>query len=190
MTPVLFLLWIILCERISFDEGMLQVLIIGAVVTAIVRTFMAKALNLTMRAEILFYRRLGYIFVYIFMLLWEVLKANFTVIRILLFRPKSIRPVIVKFCVPIHDDLARTLLSCAITLTPGTVTIGTKKNLYTVHCLDESLAEGLESSAFVRLLTRMDRLAAKDMPPDGKAESTKSAETAESTEEKKGETKS
>ena len=164
MTPALFLLWLVLCSRISFDAGMLQIIVIGAIVTALVRLFIWKALGLGLREELLFYPRAGYVILYALMLILEVLKANLTVIRILTRHPDDIHPVIVKFRVPLRDDLARTLLACAITLTPGTITVDTKHDVYTVHCLDAAMAEGLESSAFVRLLTRLDRLTAKYPP--------------------------
>ena len=161
MTPALFLLWLVLCSRISFDAGMVQILVIGAVVTALIRIFMYKALHLGLREEKLFYPRAGFIALYILLLFVEVLKANLSVIRILLRRAGSIRPAIVRFRVPITDDLSRTLLSCAITLTPGTITVDTEGDLYTVHCLDASFAEGIENSSFVRLLMKLDRYTAK-----------------------------
>lgn len=176
MTPALFLLWFILCSRISLDAGMLQIIVIGAIVTALVRLFIWKALNLGLREELLFYPRAGYVILYALMLVFEVLKANFTVIRILTRHPDEIRPVVVKFRAPLRDDLARTLLSCAITLTPGTITVDTKHDLYTVHCLDASLGEGLENSSFVRLLVKVDRLAEKYPPKKQSAKPAKPEE--------------
>ena len=161
MTPALFLLWIVLCSRISFDAGMVQILVIGIVVTALVRIFMYAALHLGLREELLFYPRTGYVILYILLLLYEVLKANFAVIWLLLKKPERLRPAVVKFRVPVRDDLVRTLLSCAITLTPGTITVDVEDDVYTVHCLDVSLADGIESSSFVRLLTHLDAFTAK-----------------------------
>ena len=161
MTPALFLLWFVLCSRISFDAGMLQIVVIGVVVTALIRLFMYKALHLGLREELLFYPRVGFLLCYVGLLVVEVLKANLSVIRVLLRRSGKIHPAVVRFRVPIEDDLSRTLLSCAITLTPGTITVDTEGDLYTVHCLDRSFADGIESSAFVRLLARLDRFTAK-----------------------------
>ena len=161
MTPALFLLWLVLCSRISFDAGMVQILVIGAVVTALIRLFMYKALHLGLRSELLFYPRAAFLALFALLLILEVLKANFAVIRILLRRRRPISPAIIRFRVPITDDLSRTLLSCAITLTPGTITVDTEGDLYTVHCLDAAMAEGIETSVFVRLLTRLDRFTAR-----------------------------
>ena len=180
MTPLLFLLWFILCSRISFDAGMLQIIVIGIVVVAIVRLFLYKAFGLGLREELLFYPRAAYVLVYAFLLFFEILKANFAVIRILLRRSGKIHPAIVRFRVPLRDDLARTLLSCAITLTPGTITVDTEQDLYTVHCLDASFGEGLESSIFVRLLLRLDKLTEK-YPPKKATSKTKKAAKGEKT---------
>lgn len=167
MTLALFLLWILLCSPTTLGAGTVQILIIGAIVTALIRLFMYKAMRLGLREELLFFPRVGYILLYVLLLIWEVLKANFAVLRILLGKPDSIRPAIVRVRIPLKDDLSRTLMSCAITLTPGTITVDVdhdKRDLYTVHCLDASMGEGLESSGFVRILTRLDRLAEKHPP--------------------------
>ena len=161
MTPALYLLWIVLCSRISLDAGMVQILVIGAVVTALVRLFMYSALHLGLREELLFYPRILFLLLYVLLLIYEVLKANFTVMKLLMTRLRKIRPAMVKFSAPINDDLTRALLSCAITLTPGTTTVDVEQNIYTVHCLDLSLAEGIESSSFVKLLMRLDRFTEK-----------------------------
>ena len=44
----------------------------------------------------------------------------------------------------------------SITLTPGTITVSLTDNEYTVHCLDKELAEGISSSVFVKLLTKLE----------------------------------
>lgn len=164
MTLALFLLWILLCSPTTLGMGTVQILVIGVIVTALIRLFMYKAMRLGMREEKLFFPRVGYISLYVLLLVWEVLKANFAVLRILLGRPDSIRPAIVRVRIPLNDDLSRTLMSCAITLTPGTITVDVdhdERDLYTIHCLDALMGEGLESSGFVRILMRLDRLAQK-----------------------------
>ena len=53
---------------------------------------------------------------------------------------------------------ARILLANSITLTPGTITVLLEEDEYVVHCLDKSLAEGINSSIFVSMLRKMERM--------------------------------
>ena len=57
--------------------------------------------------------------------------------------------------------LARVLLANSITLTPGTITVSVEDDRFCVHCLDKELAEGMETSIFVKLLKEMEDMEAK-----------------------------
>ena len=57
--------------------------------------------------------------------------------------------------------LARVLLANSITLTPGTITVSVEDDRFCVHCLDKELAEGMETSVFVKLLKEMEDMEAK-----------------------------
>jgi len=48
------------------------------------------------------------------------------------------------------------LLANSITLTPGTITVSLDDDEYTIHCLDASLAEGLENSEFEKALMKLE----------------------------------
>ena len=50
--------------------------------------------------------------------------------------------------------MGRASLANAITLTPGTITVLLDDNTYTVHCLDETLAEGMDTSVFVDMIKK------------------------------------
>ena len=50
------------------------------------------------------------------------------------------------------------VLANSITLTPGTITIRMEGNEFYVHCLDKEFAEGMESSIFVELLSKMEAM--------------------------------
>jgi multicomponent Na+:H+ antiporter subunit E len=50
------------------------------------------------------------------------------------------------------------MLADSITLTPGTITVSLEGNEYVVHCLDKELAEGINTSVFVTLLKRLERM--------------------------------
>ena len=65
-------------------------------------------------------------------------------------------PIIVKFRTSLKSDFTRMLLANSITLTPGTITISLEDDENTIHCLDTSLAEGLENSDFEKALKKLD----------------------------------
>ncbi len=60
------------------------------------------------------------------------------------------------FNIPFKTDTARFLLANSITLTPGTITVAVEGDKFIVHCLDKTLAEGIESSVFVKLLKKIE----------------------------------
>ena len=69
-------------------------------------------------------------------------------------------PVIVKVHTNLKTETAKVILANSITLTPGTITVSLTGQELLVHCLDKSLAEGMEDSAFVKLLEEMEGVAA------------------------------
>ena len=66
-------------------------------------------------------------------------------------------PALVHFTADMQTRTGRALLANAITLTPGTITVTLQDADYVVHCLDESLAVGMDHSIFVELLEDLER---------------------------------
>lgn len=95
---------------------------------------------------------------YVFILIKEIIKANFEVIRMITSSRYEIEPAVVRFKTDLKTTPARILLANSITLTPGTITVLLEEDEYVVHCLDKSLAEGIDSSVFVSLLRKMERM--------------------------------
>lgn len=95
---------------------------------------------------------------YVFILIKEIIKANFEVIRMITSSRYEIEPAVVRFRTDLKTTPARILLANSITLTPGTITVLLEEDEYVVHCLDKSLAEGIDSSVFVSLLRKLERM--------------------------------
>jgi multicomponent Na+:H+ antiporter subunit E len=91
-------------------------------------------------------------------LIVEILKANIVVFRMIYSSKYELEPAVVHFKSNLNSRFARVLLANSITLTPGTITVALDENEYTVHCLDKELAEGIDSSIFVQLLERIERV--------------------------------
>ena len=94
---------------------------------------------------------------YIFVLVKEIIKANFAVIHMILSEKEEPEPALVHFTADMQTRTGRALLANAITLTTGTITVTLQDADYVVHCLDESLAVGMDHSIFVELLEDLER---------------------------------
>ena len=94
-------------------------------------------------------------FKYAFWLIFEVVKCNVAVVKLLLARKVQIAQEFVETPASIKSDLARVIFANSITLTPGTVTVETEDNHLLVHVLnlDDSTA-----SELVNMGQRVNRL--------------------------------
>ena len=93
---------------------------------------------------------------YLITLVVEILKANAAVFKLIYTAEYELEPAVVHFKTDLRSTFARVLLANSITLTPGTITVALTGSEYTVHCLDKELAEGISSSVFVQLLTKIE----------------------------------
>jgi multicomponent Na+:H+ antiporter subunit E len=110
------------------------------------------------KTDILLAKRSLYVIHYCFVLIAEILKANIVVFKMIYSSKYELEPAVVHFKADLHSQFARVLLANSITLTPGTITVALDGDEYTVHCLDKELAVGLDSSIFVQLLERIERV--------------------------------
>ena len=150
MFVLCLLLWLVLSGRITWE-----IIGFGIAVSAAVTLAARKLTGLTLKKEWIVFCRLPAILRYAGILLCEILRANLAVIR-MVWRKKAPDPCLTTFSVPLRTTAARVALSDSITLTPGTITTDQDGDLLTVHCLDRTMAEGLEKSCFVRRLQTME----------------------------------
>ena len=147
MLILFFLLWIIFNGKITTE-----IVIFGVIIAAVVFAFVCKFTDYSPQKEKRFYRRLGFLSKYAVILVVEIIKANLAVIHMILTDREIMEPALVTFKTDLKSESARVLLANSITLTPGTITVSFENNEFLVHCLDKSLAEGIEESVFVRIL--------------------------------------
>lgn len=149
---LLFLLaWIIFNGNIT-----LEIFVFGVVIAAVMLAFMCKFMDYSLKKELYVYKKSIWFLVYVVVLLREIIKANLAIIPKILTIEEEMDPIIVKFRTSLKSDFTRMLLANSITLTPGTITISMEGDEYTIHCLDMSLAEGLENSVFENALKKLD----------------------------------
>ena len=151
MYLLFFLAWIIFNGNIT-----LEILIFGVVIAAVMLAFMCKFMDYSLKKELNVYKKSIWFFVYVGLLIREIIKSNLAIIPRILTVEEEMEPVIVKFRTSLKSDFTRMLLANSITLTPGTITISLEEDEYTIHCLDTSLAEGLENSDIEKALKRLD----------------------------------
>ncbi len=153
MLVLYFVLWVIFNGRVTWE-----ICAFGMVIAALLCAFTCRFMDYSMRKELWIYRKLGRLLRYAFVLVQEVVKANLGTVHLILTQEEEIQPVLVSFHSDLKSPLTQTLLANAITLTPGTITVALENGDFMVHCLDESLAEGMDQSIFAELVQELEQM--------------------------------
>ena len=144
-------LWIVLNGRVT-----VEIISFGLVIAAALYWFICKYMDYSPKKELWALKKFPLIIQYFYYLVKEIVIANFATMKLLLSSNYVIEPTLVHFKTTLKTDTAKFLLANSITLTPGTITVSIEENCFTVHCLDKSFAEGIESSVFVKLLEKIE----------------------------------
>ncbi len=126
---VLFLVYVMLAGFV------VQELILGAVISLILTVIIAKYVDY--KIDYMFpVKLLKFVFVYMFVFIWQLILANFDVARRVLSPKIPLKPGIVKVKTDLQGDFGKLTLANSITLTPGTLSIDVDgENLY-VHTVE------------------------------------------------------
>jgi len=146
-----FALWVILNGRWTTEIG-----VFGVLFAAVMYVFSCKFIGFSLGVDFQLFKRLPAAVGYGFTLLKEIVKANITVLKMILDKNFEPKPQLVHFDAVLQRDRHLVALANSITLTPGTITVELQDNHFLVHCLDESLVEGLDSGVMVRKLEKME----------------------------------
>ena len=153
MFLLFFLIWVIFNGQLTWE-----IAVFGVVIAAVMYLFICKFMGYKPEMDLILCRKLFLILRYVFVLVKEIVKANYAVIKMIMSSRYEIEPVIVRFRTDLKTAPARILLANSITLTPGTITVSLEGDEYVVHCLDKELAKGINSSIFVTLLRQLERM--------------------------------
>lgn len=151
MFILLLLIWFVFNGKITPEITML-----GILLCACIYLFMCKFMGYSVRKDIALIKKSIYFFYYIVVLIVEIIKANLQVIHFVLNDREIVEPVIVEHRTRLRTNLGRVILANSITLTPGTITVSLEGNELVIHCLDSTMAEGIEDTIFERLLEKME----------------------------------
>jgi multicomponent Na+:H+ antiporter subunit E len=94
--------------------------------------------------------------IYLFWLLWEIIKSNIDVVIKVWKGEESISPVVFKVTASQTTDSCRVLYANSITMTPGTITLNIRDNTIEVHALSREAAEGLKNGEMDRRVSRLE----------------------------------
>lgn len=147
-----FILWVIFNGKLT-----LEIALFGLVIAGWIFAFTCRFMDYSIAKEKLLWKKSWRLLRYALVLVREIIKANVAVIHIILSQREEIQPMLVQFDADMKTSAGKAFLANAITLTPGTITVTLEGTQYTVHCLDETLAEGMDESVFVQLLTDLER---------------------------------
>lgn len=151
MFLLFFVLWLIFNANFT-----LEICIFGIALSAVMYLFIWKVFGYKPRYDWMMVKLSWYGLKYFVILIWEIIKANIAVLK-LIFTPRlEIKPKLVYFTVDLETNPAKLLLANSITLTPGTITADIHGNEYCVHALDEVFSEGMGESTFVKQLKKME----------------------------------
>ena len=146
-----FALWVILNGRWTTEIGVL-----GVLFAAVMYVFSCKLIGFSLGVDFQLLKRIPSAIGYGCMLLSEIVKANMTVLKLILDKKFEPKPQLVHFDSVLQRDRHLVTLANSITLTPGTITVELQDNHFLVHCLDESFVDGLDSGVMVRKLEKME----------------------------------
>jgi multicomponent Na+:H+ antiporter subunit E len=146
--------WVLLTFKITVPN-----LIVGSVASIICSLIFGRFF-ITNVYKILQPHRYFWLMVYLFIFIWECIKANIDVAYRVLHPAMPIRPGIVKVKMTLKSDLARTLLANSITMTPGTITVDIIDDYLYIHWIyvrseDPEVYTRIITGAFEKYIKRI-----------------------------------
>ncbi|HPF17974.1 MAG: Na+/H+ antiporter subunit E [Bacillota bacterium] len=156
MFLILLALWLIFNGRMTPE-----ILVFGILLTSLLLGFACRHMDYSIEKERRVLRLSIQVVLYVGALIGEIWKANLASIPYIFRRIRKPAPRIIRFRTGLRTQTARVVLANSITLTPGTITVSLEDEVFTVHCLDASLAEDIQTSGLVRRLRRMEEVSGK-----------------------------
>lgn len=153
MFIVLLLIWFIFNGKITWE-----LTILGVILCAGIYFFMCRFMDFSLKKDIALVRRSVFFLYYTGILVTEIVKSNIEVMRLVLTDKEIVEPVIIEYNTRLKTRLGRVILANSITLTPGTITISLEEDQLIIHCLDRSMAAGIDDLVFEKLLIKMENM--------------------------------
>ena len=152
MFILLLLIWFIFNGKITWE-----LTVLGMILCACIYFFMCRFMDYSLKKDVSLMSRSVSFLYYTGVLIVEIIKSNLQVMHLTLTDREIVEPVIISYRTRLRSKLGRVILANSITLTPGTITISLEEDELVIHCLDKTIAEGIENSTFEQLLERMEK---------------------------------
>lgn len=151
---IAFAFWLLLTLSVDWEH-----LIIGVAASVLAAAILGR-IAVTQTQKLLQPQRYLWMVIYVLVLVWECLKANFDVAYRVLHPAMPIHPGIVKTRTSLKTDVARTCLANSITMTPGTLSVDLTDagDLY-IHWINVKQGEAREGAQAI--VDRFERILRK-----------------------------
>lgn len=93
---------------------------------------------------------------YLLWMLWQIILTNLDVVKCIIKGEKSISPTVFEIKAGQKTEVGKSLYANSITLTPGTVTMNIRGNVFVVHALTHAAAEDLKNGDMNRRVNRLE----------------------------------
>lgn len=148
---ILFAFWVILN-----GQWTAEIAVVGLVLCALLYLLMWKFMDYSPRREWEVFKRLPRLIAYFFYLVGEIFKAAWGTIRFIWSPGEIVEPEVTSFRTHLKSGWAKVVLANSITLTPGTITVDVRDDLFLVHCVDKSFDVDLEGSGMEERIARIE----------------------------------
>jgi len=142
---------IIISGKLTVEIG----LIFGGV-SIVVFLFCQKYLGYSISKEKIILRNTFFTMEYLWCVFKNLILSSISVIKLIYKKENITRPYLISFSSGINSDFLNMVLANSISLTPGTITVDQSGQEFTIHCIEKSLADGIENSDFARILRKME----------------------------------
>jgi len=151
LTLLLILSWMLLVNQAKLGS-LIMAIILGTAIPLITAPYWPNSPKL---------RNIPAVIGYVLLVLYDIVKSNFIVARIVLFMPNStLRPAWITVPLDLRTPEAITVLAGTITMTPGTVTSDMSADGRTllIHCLHAPDPDGVRDEIKSRYEARLMRI--------------------------------
>ena len=107
--------------------------IVAGVVIALLTSIIFGKYFYTSTYKLLQIKRFAMVIPFLAFFTWQCIKANIDVAWRVVQRKIPIKPAIIKTPLLVQTELARAILSCALSMTPGTIVMDIKEDFIYVH---------------------------------------------------------